>query len=254
MLLAIHIGNRTVSIGGFEEKDLCFVARLSSHRGKTADEYAGAILQVLSLHHISRETVTAGIISSVVPPLNAVFRAAVRFLFDMEPLFVGPGIKTGIGIRCDDPSSVGADLIAACVAAHADHTYPAIVIDMSFATNMSVLDKKGNFIGVSIMPGVQMSLSALAEGTAQLPYVSLTAPRNAIGKNTADCMRSGVIFGCAAMIDGMIDRVRREMGEALPVIVTGDMASLILPHLQTEVRHDEHLILRGLSVLAEKNS
>ncbi len=253
MLLAIDIGNAVITIGGFEGQALRFKTRVAADRAKTEDEYAAGLLGVLLMHGVCREAVEGAVISSVVPPLTPVLKKAIGFLFDVQPLVVGPGVKTGIGIRCDDPASVGADLIAACVAAHTIYTSPALVVDMGLATNLSVMDEKGNFIGVSILPGVMMGLCALAGETAQLPYVSLEAPRSVIGKNTADCMKSGVIFGNASMIDGMIERICAETGRALPVILTGEYAPVILPHLSHAVTHDEDLVLKGLAVLYRKN-
>ncbi len=253
MLLAIDIGNTAISLGGFEEKTLAFVARISTDIAKTSDEYAARLLQVLSLYGVKREEIDGAILSSVVPPLTDVMKRAVRFLYQTEALVVGPGIKTGLGIHCDNPSSVGADIIAACVAAYARYGSSALIVDMGTATNMMVVNGRGTFVGVSIMPGVRMGLDSLADETAQLPHVSLEAPRSVIGKNTADCMKSGVIFGNACMIDGMIDRIRAEMRETLPVIATGEFAPLILPHLAHEVILDEHLVLEGLRLIYHKN-
>ena len=164
-----------------------------------------------------------------------------------------PGIKTGIGILCDSPSSVGADLICSCVAANALYSAPSLIIDIGTATKMIVTNKSGAFIGVSIIPGVMMGLNALADGTAQLPKISLEAPATVIGKNTVDCMKSGVIFGNASMIDGMISRINREVGEELPVIVTGGYADAIAPHCEHKMTLDKNLVLKGLNIIYHKN-
>ena len=166
---------------------------------------------------------------------------------------VSPGIKTGIGILCDSPSSVGADLICSCVAANTLYSAPSLIIDIGTATKMIVTNKNGAFIGVSIIPGVVMGLNALSNGTAQLPQVGLEAPPTVSGKNTVDCMKSGVIFGHASMMDGMIDRINREVGEELPVIVTGGYASVISPHCEHDMTIDEHLVLKGLNIIYNKN-
>lgn len=254
MILTLDIGNTNIMLGGFEQNRLTFVARISTDINRTEDEYASKILGVLALYGVERTKIKGAILSSVVPPLNAVLKKAVAFLYGIEPLVVGPGIKTGINIHCDIPSSVGADIICACVAVHMLYGSPALVIDMGTATNMMVMNRHGAFIGVSIAPGVQMGLDALSEKTAQLPKVGLEPPRSIIAKNTADCMKSGVIFGHACMVDGMIERVREEMKDELPVYATGGLASLVVPHCKHTITLDEHLVLKGLHILYQKNS
>ena len=253
MILAIDIGNTNIMLGGFEADKMTFVARISTNTSKTEDEYASKILSVLALHDVNKAEITGAIISSVVPPLNIVMKKAVAFIYGTEPLVVGPGIKTGINIHCDNPASVGSDLICACVAAHHIYGSPSLIIDMGTATKMMVVNSRGAFIGVSIIPGVLMGLNALAERTAQLPQVSLEAPGAVVAKNTVDCMKSGVVFGNASMVDGMIDRINEEMGEELPVYATGGLASVIVPHCKHEIILDEYLVLEGLNILYGKN-
>ena len=253
MILTIDIGNSNIMLGGFSGDDLSFVARIATDPAATEDEYAVKMLGTLMLHGVDKSQIAGAIIASVVPPLNAVMKKAVHFLFGVEPLVVGPGIKTGLVIHCDNPSSVGADLICACVAAHHLYGDPSLIIDMGTATKMMVVDRRGAFIGVSIIPGVLMGLNALAEGTAQLPKVSLDAPETVIGKNTVDCMKSGIVYGNAAMVDGMIDRIREEQGEDIPVYATGGLASVIVRHCRHEVTLDEDLVLKGLNILYNKN-
>lgn len=254
MILTIDIGNTNITLGGFDGDTLTFVSRISTNPSYTTDEYATKILHTLALHKVEKATVKGAIISSVVPPLNSVLKKAIRFIYDVDPLLVGPGIKTGLKIHCDNPSSVGADLICACVAAHQRYGAPALVVDMGTATKMMVIDRNGAFIGVSIIPGVLMGLKALSSGTAQLPQVSLEAPPCVIGKNTVDCMRSGVVFGNASMIDAMIDRFNEEMGESLPVIATGGLSSTIICHCKHNITQDDNLVLTGLNILYHKNN
>jgi type III pantothenate kinase len=254
MILTIDIGNTNIMFGGFEDDVISFVARVATDDKKTEDEYAGLMLSVLSAHSIKRDSIKGAIISSVVPQLNSVMKKAVRFVYGVEPLLVGPGIKTGIGIQCDNPASVGSDLICACVATHFLYGSPALIVDMGTATKMTVVNEKGSFIGVSIIPGLQTGLKALASGTAQLPQVSLEAPSHVIGKNTVDCMKSGVIFGHASMIDGMIDRICDEVGASLPVYSTGGLSSVVIPHCKHEIKTDEYLVLKGLNIIYKKNS
>ena len=254
MLLAIDIGNTNIALGGFEEDELLFVARISTDASKTADEYAEKITGTLSMYNKDSLKITGAIISSVVPPLNSIITSAVKFIYGVEPVIVAPGVKTGINIHCDNPSSVGSDLICACVACAKLYSSPAIIVDMGTATKIMATDKNGAFIGVSIMAGITMGLNALNERTAQLPLVSLEAPENVIGKNTADCMKSGVIFGNASMIDGMIDRFYEQIGKAVPVYATGGLAPVVIPHCRHEITLDEHMVLKGLNIIYKKNS
>lgn len=254
MILAIDIGNTNVVIGGFLKDELTFVARIATNATKTEDEYATKIKSVLALHNVDKNEVQGAIISSVVPPLNTVMKKAIKFVYGVEPIIVCPGIKTGINIRCDSPSSVGADLICACVAAHHIYGSPSLVVDMGTATKIMIVDKTGSFIGVSIIPGVNIGLKALASGTAQLPQISLEAPPSVIGTNTVDCMRSGVVFGNASMIDGMIERFNEEIKYEPRVIATGGMASTIVCHCKHDITLDNDLVLKGLNILYKKNS
>lgn len=254
MILTIDIGNTNIMFGGFENDELSFVARMATDDKKTEDEYASLMISILAAHNVKKTVVKGAIISSVVPQLNSAIKKAVSFIFGVEPLLVGPGVKTGIGIQCDNPASVGADLISACVATHFIYGSPALIVDMGTATKMTVVNEKGSFIGVSIIPGLQTGLKALASGTAQLPQVSLEAPKCVIGKNTVDCMKSGVIFGHASMIDGMIDRICDEFGGTLPVYATGGLASVVIGHCRHGIKTDEYLVLKGLNIIYSKNS
>lgn len=253
VILAIDIGNTNIVLGGFYNDELSFVARIATDVSKTEDEYASKIKSVLALHGVEKTELKGSIISSVVPPLNAIFKKAIRLVYGVDALLVGPGIKTGINIKCDDPSTVGADLICACVATHHIYGSPSLIIDMGTATKMMYVDNSGAFAGASIIPGVNIGLKALASGTAQLPQISLEAPKSVAGKNTIDCMRSGVVFANASMLDGMIDRFNEEMGETLPVYATGGLASTIIPHCKHEITCDEDLLLKGLYILYKKN-
>lgn len=253
MILAIDIGNTNIMLGGFLQEALSFVARLSTDQRKTEDELAVQIIQALDLYGVDRDCIDGVVIASVVPPLNLAMRKAIRLLFGIDPIFVGPGIKSGISIRCDMPSSVGADLIATSVAVRYLFQLPALIIDMGTATKFSLVNEKGEFVGTSISPGVMMGLNALSDKTAQLPKISLERPHRVIEKNTADCMRSGVLFGNAALIDGMIDRISAEFGSELNVYATGGMAEHIIPLCKHLIEVDEYLALKGLNILYQKN-
>lgn len=253
MVLAIDIGNSNITFGGFENNKLSFVANISTDTTATEDEYSIKILNILSLYKVEKKDINGAIMASVVPQLNSVIKNSVKLLFGIEILTVGPGIKTGISIHCDTPSSVGADLICASVAAHFIYGSPALIIDLGTATKMSVVNEKGAFIGTSIMPGIMMGLNALANETAQLPKVSLEAPNSIIAKNTVDCIKSGIIYGHASMIDGMTERIKKEVGENLSVYITGGYASVILPYCKQKMILDENLVLKGLNIIYNKN-
>lgn len=254
MILAIDIGNTNIVMGGFVDGELSFVTRIATNPNKTEDEYATKIKSILALHQVDKHDIEGAIISSVVPPLNHVMQKAIKIVYGVEPIMVAPGLKTGINIVCDNPSTVGADLIVACVAGHHLYGSPCIIVDMGTATKIMVVDKNGAFIGVSILAGVSISLKALSSGTAQLPQISLEAPKSAIGKNTIDCMQSGAVYGNAAMLDGMIDRFNEELGTELPVIATGGFSSIIVPHCKHNITLDENLLLKGLYILYQKNN
>lgn len=253
MILTIDIGNTNIILGGFDEDTLCFSSRISTDINKTEDEYAACIKSVLSLYGVDPSDINGAIISSVVPPLNDAIKKAISFLFSVEALVVGPGVKSGINIHCDTPSSVGSDIICACVAVKKLYSLPALIVDMGTATKISLLDKNGTFVGVSIAPGVTMGLNALSEDTAQLPKISLSDPSAVIAKNTVDSMKSGVVFGHASMIDGMIERINEELGDEPSVYATGGLAHDIMKHCKHSFTLDEHLVLKGLNIIYGKN-
>lgn len=253
MILTVDIGNTNIVLGGFMGDEPSFVARLSTDTKKTEDEYAAVLRSVLSIREVEKKEIRGAIIASVVPPLNAVMKKAIRIVYGIEPILVGPGIKTGLGIHCDNPATVGADLISGCVGALSLYGSPCLVVDMGTATKIMLVDSAGTFCGASIIPGVTIGLAALSGGTAQLPQISLEAPKSVIGKNTVDCMRSGVVYGNACLIDGMIDRYFEEAGGEMPVIATGGLSSTIIPLCKHDITLDEHLVLKGLRILYEKN-
>ena len=253
MILTIDIGNTHTVLGGFQSDEISFVSKISTHGPKTSDELAVSILNSLHLYNIDKAEILGVIAASVVPQLNGILTQSIETLFGLTPIFIGPGVKSGIGIRCDIPSSVGADLIAACVAVHYLYGSPALIVDIGTATKMTVVNEQGAFVGTSIIPGVLMGLDALATKTAQLPQISLEVPRRVIAQNTADCMRSGVLFGNASLIDGMIEKVFEEFSAPMKVYATGDLASTIIPLCKHEITIDEHLVLKGLNIIYKKN-
>jgi len=253
MIICIDVGNTDVCIGGFENDALKFVTRVSTDASKTTQEYASLIDRMLAQKGVKADNVDGAIVSSVVPPLSSVMHDVMKELYSVDALLVSLKINTGIEVVCDDPSSVGADLICACVGARYVHGCPALIIDMGTASKMMVVNESGVFVGVSIMPGVMMGMRALSSGTAQLPQFSLEAPQKAIGTNTDECMKSGAVFGHAAMIDGMIDRFCEEYGQELPLIATGGYSHAIVPHCKHNIKLDEALVLEGLNIIYKRN-
>lgn len=253
MVLAVDIGNSNVVIGCFQEQQILFVERLSTNRHSTALEYAVLIKTVLELNHCPDIPFEGAIVSSVVPAVTGMVRQAIEKLTGFPPLVVGPGLKTGLQIRLDNPAQLGSDRVADAVAAIHAYPCPLITIDMGTATTFSVVDRDRNFIGGVIMPGLRISMDALSAGTSQLPQISLESPRKAIGRSTVECMRSGLIMGTAATIDGMIDRIEEELGYPCTLISTGGLAHLITPHCRRKIHCDDQLLLKGLMLLYYKN-
>lgn len=253
MILAIDIGNSTITLGGVEGEQIRFECRINTDRVKTSDQYCIDIKTLLEIYEIPEPAVEGVILSSVVPQVLNAVRTAVRKLLNIEPLVVGPGLKTGLNIRLENPSQMGADLVAADVAALREHKPPLIVIDMGTATTMSVLDESGAHLGGCVCPGLRLSLEALTGKASLLPGIQLDSPKKAIGRNTADAMRSGIMFGTAAMLDGMIDRFQQELGCEFTVVATGGMARFIAPLCRHSVIYDRHLIIKGLAALYRSN-
>lgn len=254
MLLAIDIGNTNITLGIFDEEVLRVTARLATDPRKTSDEYAVSIKSALELRGEIISDVEDCIISSVVPSVGDAVSSAVALLCDTVPLMLGPGVKTGLNIKIDNPAQLGADLAAGAVGALNEYTMPCIVIDMGTATTLSVLDKNGSFLGGSIAPGVRMTLKALAEGTAALPAIGIAPPKSVIGKNTVESMQSGLILGTAAMLDGLIKRIETELGEPATVVATGGLSKEIISFCESDIIYNENLLLDGLRLIYEKNN
>lgn len=253
MILAIDVGNTNIVLGGIEEGKQVFSARLSSDRNKTADQYALDIQGILTMHRVNIETIEGGILSSVVPYLQTVIPNAVKLLTGVDLMVVGPGIKTGLSIRMDNPASVGSDLIVAAVAARAKYKAPIAIVDMGTATTLSVVAKNGNYIGGMIIPGLWTSMNALSAHAAQLPYIDLNGPAKLLGTNTIDCMRSGALIGTAAMLDGLIDRLEEELGEPVSPVLTGGVSPLIVPYCRHAFHLEPDILIDGLRILYSKN-
>ena len=254
MILAIDIGNSNIVLGGLNEQEICFEARMATDSVKTADQYCAELGSMLRLFEVDPKTIEGSIISSVVPPvMNSMLRAVER-LTGKSCLTVGPGLKTGLNIKIDNPAQAGSDLIVGAVAAIAEYGAPLCVIDLGTATTISVVDSHETFRGGTIAPGVMLSLKALSSGTAQLPGISLEEPRRAIGTNTVDSMRSGLLYGTAAMLDGMVERIEAELGEKTTIVTTGGLARYIVPLCRREMIIDNDLLLKGLRLLYRRNT
>ena len=253
MLLAIDIGNSNIVIGCMQDGAILNEIRIATDLIKTSDQYCMDLKNALSLYDIPRESIEGVIVSSVVPPLLNSFRTAVMKLTGKKPMVVGPGIRTGLNIQIDNPSQIGSDLIVAAVAALREYPAPLMIVDMGTATTISVIDRSRTYIGGCICPGVRVSAEALTSRAALLPAINLEAPRRAIGRNTADCMRSGIMLGAAAMLDGLIDRMEDELGEKATVVATGGISRFVIPMCRREILYDRNLLLKGLEILYLNN-
>ncbi len=253
MILTIDIGNTNTTVGAFDGNKIIFVSRLATDPRRMEDQYALELNSIFSLYHVSKSDFTGAIIGSVVPPLTPSITNAIKKLMGITPLIVGPGIKTGLNIRIDNPAQLGADLAAGAVAAATMYPLPCIVFDLGTATKASVIDSDGAMIGGVIAPGVRISLDALATRTAQLPQVDLEAPQKVIGTNTIDCMKSGAVFGTAAMIDGLCKRIEEQLGEKATVVATGGYLHEIAKHCKREIIQNDILVLQGLQIIYERN-
>ena len=253
MILVIDIGNSNIVIGGVEENEIVFEARVRTETTKTSDQYCVDLKILLDVYGIDTKNIEGSIIASVVPQVLNSMQTAVKKLTGQQSLVVGPGLKTGLNIRLENPAQTGADLVVGCVAALKEHKPPMIVIDMGTATTMSVLDENGAHIGGCIIPGVRISLDALTDRTALLPGLQLDQPKRAIGRNTVDAMRSGIMIGTACMLDGMVERFEEELGKKTTVVVTGGIAKFIVPLCKTPMVYDKDLLIKGLAALYRDN-
>lgn len=247
MILTLDIGNAEIVLCCVEAgRRLCRFS-LSTDRARTADEYAALMRLLAQQHGIELADAEGSIAASVVPELTGVLSDAVRRSTGKAPLLVGPGVKSGLNIRMDTPTELGGDLVAAAVAALERYPLPCIFVDMGAASAVGVIDGNGNYVGGLICPGVSLSRATLAKNASQLPDVSLETPRRVVGKNTRDALRSGLIHGTAAMLDGVAARVEKELGAACTVVVTGESARAVLPCCERrDIVYDEDLVMRGL--------
>lgn len=254
MLLTIDIGNTNITLGGYMGEELMFISRLATDIRMTADQYALQIKDIVTLRGCDWGDIEDAIISSVVPIVGSAISRAIEFITGKAPMVLGPGVKTGLNIKIDNPAQLGADLAAGAVGAMGKYPTPCVIIDMGTATTLSVLDKEGAFVGGAIAAGIRSTLDALSTNTAQLPFINLQAPDSVVGTNTVSSMQSGLILGAAAMLDGMIDRIEEEIGELASVIATGGLAEMVVENCRREIVIDNNLLLDGLYKIYKKNS
>ncbi|MBQ6420740.1 MAG: type III pantothenate kinase [Clostridia bacterium] len=255
MLLTVDIGNTNITLGLFDNEKLTFLARLATDTRRTAEQYAAEISQIAALEKKSMKQVGGAIISSVVPELTAVLKKSIFQLSGSIAMVLGPGVKSGLNIKIDNPTQLGADLVAGAVAALNKYPLPCLVMDLGTATKISVLDKNGVYRGCTISAGVTISLGALANKAAQLPTVDLDVGQcPAYGTNTAASMQAGIILGTAAMLDGLCDRIEESLGEPIATVVsTGGLATNITRHCRRKNICEPNLVLEGLRIIYEKN-
>ena len=254
MILALDIGNTNTVMGWIEDGNIVGTARFQTHIGETEVECAIRMKEISELYGLPVKGCEGAILSSVVGPLTEVMRRAVQLLCGIDCLVVSTDMNTGLNIAIDDPHSLGADLLVGGVAAAEYYGLPAIIVDMGTATTLFAVDSKKNFLGGAIIPGIKLSYSALASGTSLLPDIGITAPKKAVSTNTVDCMLSGAVYGNAAMLDGMVERMEAELGEKCRVVCTGGLARCVISQCKTDnIVFDDDLLLKGLWVLYQKN-
>lgn len=253
MVLAIDIGNTHILLGCFEDRKILFTELLSTDRSYTDLEYASLIKSALEFNVASFEDIEGAIISSVVPSVTGTIKIAIERFAKVDPIVVGPGVKSGLKIKIDNPAQLGSDLVVSAVAGIKEYGVPQINIYMGTATAFSLIDSEKTFIGTSIGAGMGIAAEALSSKTSQLPNIAFETPKKVIGTNTVDSMKSGLIYQNAALIDGMIDRIEEEYGEECVIVATGRYSSLVTPLCKRKIICDKELILKGLIEVYYKN-
>lgn len=253
MLLAVDIGNTNICIGILEGDSVRFTTRMVTRPRCTSDEYTTELKFLLRRLHVDPSHAKGVIVCSVVPGLTRPLAEACSRLTSCTPMLVSTALNTGLIMDVDEPERVGQDRIADAAAAAALYPLPCMTVDLGTATTYNVIGEGGVFLGGFIVPGVQTSLRAISAGTAQLPPIAPEAPAQLIGRNTVSCLNNGAMFGTAAMLDGLADRVEQNLGQKLTVVATGGLAPYIMPCCKREIHYDADLLFHGLALLYQKN-
>jgi type III pantothenate kinase len=253
MLLCTDVGNTNIKFVLYDGDKMLMKLRFSTTHKKTADDYAVDLYTVFQMNNVDAKKIDGSIISSVVPVVTAPLKNAIKTVTGVDSLVVGPGLKTGLDIRIDNPATVGSDIVCICVAVKEFISKPCIIIGLGTATTILYMNENNAYCGGSFLPGIQISLDALTSGAALLPSVNISAPKKVIGTNTADCIRSGIIYGTAGMIDGMIERYEQEAGTKCCHIATGGFASTIAKYCKNKIEVNDDLVLEGLKIIYNKN-
>jgi type III pantothenate kinase len=253
MILVVDIGNTNIVAGCVEGKEILFRERLSTAHRATKLEYSVLFKTAFDMYGVDYKEIDGAIISSVVPSVTNTVKEAIEKLCSISVMVIGPGVKTGISIVIDNPAQLGSDLVVDAVASVEEYSVPQIIIDMGTATTISVIDKNKQFLGGAILPGVAVSHDALIGRTSQLPKVAFERPKKLIGSNTIDSIKSGILYGNAGAIEGIVERYEEELGEKCTVVATGGLAKVIVPLCKRDIIVDEDLLLKGLMLIYEKN-
>lgn len=252
MLLCVDIGNTNIVLGIFDGSKLLHEWRLETHSRRTSDEY-GVLIRSLFQQSQATDTIRQAIISSVVPPLTQVLADVIKVMFGLEPLIVGPGIKTSLALKVKEPTTVGADRVVNSVAIRELYGRPALVVDFGTATTFDFVSTEGAYEGGIICPGMRVSLEALVSNTAKLPRIELRWPQSVVGKDTVSAMQSGVMCGYVAMVDGLVESILKEVGKIDHIVATGGLGGICVEHSKYVKLYDQHLTLRGMQIIAALN-
>ena len=253
MLLCTDVGNTNIKFALYKGDELFMKMRFSTNRKKTADDYAVDLYAIFQINNVDISLINGSIISSVVPVVTSPLENAIKTVTGIDSMIVGPGVKTGLDIRLDNPATVGSDIVCTCVAVKELYPCPAIVVGLGTATTILYMNENRAYCGGTILPGIQISLDALTSSAALLPAINLSKPKNVIGTNTADCIRNGIIYGNASMIDGMLERYEQEIGRSCTHLATGGFAQTITGCCKSKIIVNDDLVLEGLKIIYNKN-